>query len=242
MFSNEANRPQGVLHQIGDPIRDLVRQFSASGVAVGFHTAYHNEQPEELQIAQQTIMESEDQDDWQEIWSARTAALEDVLGPSLDSVYHAPIPFALGGTADVMIFDHHLEGMVYVTAELTGKPDADYEDYELMICHRTPNDWGPKVISQLAAYTKQAYIGAGQSMDIDSATPPQSRIKAFLFDTYASFTLFGQENELRLCIGITKPELEFLMEHGPERLIGILKQHEVYPFTDLDRDSVALIT
>lgn len=207
---------------------------------MGFHITYHNKHPEELQIAQQDIMESEDEDDWQEIWSTRTAALEDVLGPSLDSVYHAPIPFALGGTADVMIFDRHHEGMVYVTAELTGKPDADCEDYELMICHRTPNDWGPKVISQLAQFTKHAYIGAGESMDIDSATPPESQIKAFLFVTYVPFTLFGQENELRLCIGITKRELEFKIEHGPERLLAALKKHGVYPFTDLDRDSVPL--
>ena len=77
-------------------------------------------------------------------------------------------------------------------------------------------------------------------MDIDAATPPDSRIKAFVFDTYASFSLFGQENELRLCIGITKPELEFKHQHGAERLLDLLKRHGVYPFTDLERDSVPL--
>ena len=77
-------------------------------------------------------------------------------------------------------------------------------------------------------------------MDIDSATPAESRIKAFLFDTYATFTIFGHENELRLCVGITKPELQFKMEHGAERLLMLLKRYGVYPFTDLDRDSVPL--
>jgi hypothetical protein len=77
-------------------------------------------------------------------------------------------------------------------------------------------------------------------MDIDQATPPESKIKAFLFDTYGTFTLFGQDNELRLCIGITKPELEFKMKHGPDRLIERLKRANVYPFTDLGRDSVPL--
>ena len=71
-------------------------------------------------------------------------------------------------------------------------------------------------------------------MDIDSATPTESRIKAFVFDTYATFTLFGHENELRLCIGITKPELEFTIEHGSEKLLALLKRHGVYPFTDLE--------
>lgn len=77
-------------------------------------------------------------------------------------------------------------------------------------------------------------------MDIDQTTPPESAIKAFLFDTYGTFTLFGQANELRLCIGITKPELEFKMEHGADKLLELLKRHGVYPFTDLTRASVPL--
>src|SRR5207244_1666960 len=101
-------------------------------------------------------------------------------------------------------------------------------------------DWGPNVISRLAPYTQEAYIGAGESMDIDSATPANSEIKAFLFDNYASFTLFGKVNHLRLCVGITKPELQFKIKHGAERLLALLKRHGVYPFTDLDRDSVPL--
>jgi hypothetical protein len=133
-----------------------------------------------------------------------------------------------------------MPGVVYVTAELTGKPDASYADYELMICHRSADEWGPNVISRLAPYTQEAYIDAGESMDIDQATPPESKIKAFLFDTYATFMLFGERNELRLCIGITKDELEFKMKHGGDRLLALLKQHGVYPYTDLGRDSVPL--
>ncbi len=163
-----------------------------------------------------------------------------VLGPGYDDLLHAPHPFALGGNADVLVYLHHLDGVVYVTAELTGKPDACYADYELMICHRSPDDWGPNVISRLAPYTQQAFIGAGETMDIDSAAPAGSMIKAFLFDTYGSFTMFGRAWELRLCIGITKSELQFKLDHGPERLLELLKLHGVYPFTDLARDSVPL--
>jgi len=178
--------------------------------------------------------------DWEEAWDARADALARVLGKGHDNVFHAPHPFALGGNADVIAFHRHLKGVVYVTAELTGKPDACYADYELMVCHRSPQDWGPNVISRLAPYTQQAYIGAGESMDIDSVTPEGSQIKAFLFHTYATFTLFGRANELRLCIGITKAELQLKMEQGAEKLLALLKRHGVYPFTDLDRDSVPL--
>lgn len=184
-------------------------------------------------------MSATGEDDWEEVWDTRAEAIAQVLGQGHDNVFHAPHPFALGGNADVMAFYHH-QGVAYVTAELTGKPDACYADYELMICHRSPNDWGPNVISRLAPYTQQAYIGQGESMDIDSATPAESRIKAFLFDTYATFTMFGHKNELRLCIGITKQELQFKMKHGAEELLVLLKRHGVYPFTDLERDGVPL--
>ncbi len=185
-------------------------------------------------------MDATGKDDWEKVWNARADALAHVFGPGHDQVYHAVLPFAFGGQADVLAFHHHLHGVVYVTAELTGKSDACYSDYELMVCHRSPQDWGPNVISRLTPYTQQALIVAGESMDIDATTPPESQIKAFLFDTYATFTLFRRENELRLCIGITKPELQFKLQHGSEKLLELLKRHGVYPFTDLERSSVPL--
>jgi len=179
-------------------------------------------------------------DDSEEVWDARADALARVFGANYDQSFHAPHPFSLGGQADVVAFSHHLDGVVYVTAELSGKPDESYADYELMICHRSAQDWGPNVISRLAPYTQQAYIAAGESMDIDDATPADSKIKAFLFDTYGTFNLFGQDFELRLCIGITKEELKFKIDHDGEKLLDLLKRHGVYPFTDLERDSVPL--
>ncbi len=49
-----------------------------------------------------------------------------------------PQSFRLVGNADVRVFHKHIPGVVYVTTDLTGKPDACYADYELMICHREP--------------------------------------------------------------------------------------------------------
>jgi hypothetical protein len=39
---------------------------------------------------------------------------------------------------------------------------------------------------------------------------------------------------------MTKPEPQFKLEHGSDRLLELLKRHGVYPFTDLDRDSEPL--
>jgi len=47
-------------------------------------------------------------DEWQAWWDARVAAIEGVLGKSVDVVGHAVIPFHLGaemgGAADVIYF------------------------------------------------------------------------------------------------------------------------------------------
>jgi Suppressor of fused protein (SUFU) len=179
-----------------------------------------------------------DDDDWEEIWDARIDALSEALGSDMVNGFHAPHPFALGGQADVVVFDH-LGGRAYVTAELTGKPTMLYADYELMICHREHETiWGANVVSRLAPYTQQAPLLSGESMDIDEATPTDSAIKALLFDTYRTFSMFGETFDIRLCLGITKDELQFKFDHGAEALLSKLRQAGVYPFTDLSRSSV----
>jgi Suppressor of fused protein (SUFU) len=142
----------------------------------------------------------------------------------------------LGGNGDVLVFREHVPGVTYVTADLTGKPDDCFADFELMICHRSvENKWGGNIISQLAAYAIDHPISGGETMDIDSATPADSSIKAFLFDTYGTFSMFGREFGLRLCLGITKAELHFAHEHGAGKLVEVIKRRHVYPYTDLDR-------
>ena len=95
-------------------------------------------------------------DNWEEIDNARAIALASVLGEIDGGVFHAPHPFYLGGNADVRAFHKHIPGVVYVTTDLAGKPDAFYADYELMICHREPTNWGANIISRLAPYTQTA--------------------------------------------------------------------------------------
>jgi hypothetical protein len=75
-------------------------------------------------------------------------------------------------------------------------------------------------------------------MDIGEATPAESPIKAFIFDTYGTFQMYGATYELRLCLGITRDELEYKFHHGPDLLLAKLKGGGVYPYTDLERRSV----
>ena len=186
-----------------------------------------------------------DNDEWNKWWDARVAAIEKVLGKVDDMVYHATVPFMFGpdagGAADVIRFRQHLDGVVYVTSELIGcdsQLPSSMGNYELMICQREESNWGPSIISRLANYTLETAVEPGQTMSIDSAVPNDSTINAFLFDSFADFEVLDREAGLLLCLGITRPELNFCHANGADQLLKKLKAANIYPFTDLNRKSL----
>ena len=183
--------------------------------------------------------------EWEKWWDARVAAIEGVLGKSEDVVGHSVIPFQfgceMGGAADIIYFCKHLPGRVSVTCELIGCEDQvpnNLGNYELMICHRDDEDWGPNIICNLAYYTLEAELNPGDTMDIDSATPEDSTIAALLFLEYARFKVRGKKAGLLLCIGITADELKACRNGRHVAVEEALKTSGVYPYTDLYRPSV----
>jgi hypothetical protein len=183
-------------------------------------------------------------DDWAEWWDARVAAIETVLGPCDDIVGHAGIPFDIGadngGGADIIFFKKHVNGVVSVTSELIGRDDQienDLGNYELVICHRDAEDWGPDLISRLAYYTLRARINPGETMDIAAAAPEGSTTAALLFFNYGTFNVRKRRAGLLLCVGITADELKLCRAGNRDRVEKALKAAKVYPFTDLYRDS-----
>jgi hypothetical protein len=191
------------------------------------------------------MAESTSEDEWGECWDARVAAIEEVLGPSYDMVGHAAIPFYLGadigGAADIIYFKQHLKGVVSVTSELIGHDEQlqnDLGNYELMVCHRDDESWGANIISRLAYYTLEARLNPGETMDIAAAVPDDSTIAALLFFNYATFKVRGRKAGLLLCVGITEDELKACRAGKRDNVEKALKAAKVYPFTDLNRDSV----
>src|SRR5215510_1479956 len=183
--------------------------------------------------------------EWQEWWDARVAAFEKVLGKAERIVGHAAIPFEfgpdIGGAADIIYFKRHIPGVVSVTSELIGRDDQiqnQFGNYELMICHRDDEQWGPNLISRLAHYTLQAELNPGETMDIGSIKPEEATISALLFFDYARFKVKGREAGLLLCVGITADELNACLNGRRAEVEESLKKAGIYPFTDLYRRSV----
>lgn len=189
--------------------------------------------------------DADDSNEWTLWWDARLAAMESLLGESHDIVGHGTIPFQLGpdlgGTADIVYFHHHVDGIVSVTAELIGNEDQvpnSMGNYELAICARDDDDWGPNIIGQLAHYTLETPLEPGETMDIGPATPDGSTIAAFLFCDYGQFQVRDQDAGILLCLGITADELHMCRNGARPRVESLLKSEGVFPFTDLYRKSV----
>jgi Suppressor of fused protein (SUFU) len=187
----------------------------------------------------------EHDDEWTLWWDARVKAMESVLGKSANTVGHGVIPFQfgaeMGSAADIVYFRNHLDGVVAATSELIGCDDQqpnEQGNYELMICSRANDDWGPNIICQLAHYTLEAVLNPGETMDIGPATPDGSSIAAFLFCDYGRFKVRDRNAGLLLCVGITANELSECRVGNRLRVETALKDAGVFPFTDLYRDSV----
>jgi hypothetical protein len=199
-----------------------------------------------VDMRKKPMTDTENQDDeWTLWWDARVSAMENILGKSADTVGHGVIPFQfgaeMGGAADIVYFHNHLNGVVAVTAELIGCDDQlpnDQGNYELMICSRSDDEWGPNIICQLAHYTLESALNPGETMDIGPATPDGSTIAAFLFCDYGRFKVRDRPAGLLLCLGITAEELSECRAGNRTDVESALKDAGVYPFTDLFRKSV----
>ncbi|QVL34616.1 suppressor of fused domain protein [Telmatocola sphagniphila] len=182
--------------------------------------------------------------DWQHWWDNRLRALEEVFGPQDEQVFHSLIPFDVGGVADVLVFKHHLDGVVYVTADLIGSQEqlpTEVGNYELMMCHRGESEIGPNLISKLAVYTCEDRLKPGDTMNIERAAPVGSTVTALLFLKYADLTVLDQKAGVLLCMGITSDELDWCQLGRTNELIRALKKQKVYPFTEWRRKSVLAV-
>lgn len=183
--------------------------------------------------------------DWQKIWDARLAALAQHFGKPADSVYHAVVPFYLGGQADVVAFPGYRGGIAYITTEMTredvGQIPGEFDSYELMVCTRGEDAKAPEIIARLARYTCDAKLAGGETMDIGDFFGDRS-VRAFLFchptDQPVRFELNERSCGVLLCIGITTDELQFKMERGSQALLALLKERDIFPFTVPNRASV----
>lgn len=189
------------------------------------------------------MTDTEHQHDERNLWrDARVAAMESILGTS-DTVLGYGVNLSESNAdLEIIFFRNHLNGVIAATSGLIGCDNQirnDQGNYELVICCRGNDEWGPNAICDLANYTLRAALNPGETMDIKSMTPDGSSIVAFLFCDFGRFKVRGRDAGLLLCLGITAGELSQCRNGNQRQVESTLKDAGIYPFTDLSRETTA---
>jgi hypothetical protein len=194
---------------------------------------------------------------------AKQRGLEEALGPMHDLVGHAIIPFEIGGPVDMYYFPNVLPGTAFVTQELidpdgTGPKPSEIGTYELIAFtrHPPPPDMATEgrqqtdfdrvelrmrnIFTRLANYAHDAVLKPHETCevpDVDGETP------AIVFDEFkpvrGEFRIDGRKHGLLLCIEVYPSELELARKSGSKTLLRNLMDAGHYPYSDLNRASVA---
>jgi hypothetical protein len=185
---------------------------------------------------------------------AKQEALERVLGPMDDTVYHSIIPFFLGGGLDLYPFSKCIPGVVLVTQELvthekSNRPKPGRDGYfELVACtppHKRRDDSEVmklvnSMLNPTARYASMASLNPNETAEIPQSKGPNLPIVFDSFSPRSEKFVVGEERlHLLLCIAIQPSELAHARKHGTKDLLERLKKAKVHPYSYLDREPVA---
>jgi hypothetical protein len=170
-------------------------------------------------------------------------ALKKRLGPKDDVTLHSIIGFEFGGPPDLLLFSHapDIKGVIYVTSDLLWcrkQPPNSLGQYELAICLPDENQWAEHVLFKLSQMSLEQALDVGHTVDITAWVDAKCSIKGLFISRLLRFALDGQSYAVLFCVGVTRAELAYAMEHGAAQVAIQLKTAGVFPVTMIDRESV----
>jgi len=195
--------------------------------------------------------------DEDKFYEEKEKGLENILGKPEGLVGHAIIPFDVGGAVDMYYYSNHIEGTAFVTMELikpdgTGPKPNRNGTFELIAFTKEKiNDFENKdlpfnkierrfcgIFTSIGNYSFQAKLEPGETCEI----PNEKGNIYMVFDEYKpdgkDFLIGNKKHGLLLIIEIFKDELDFARENGSKQLIQKLKEKNIYPYSDMNRESV----
>lgn len=188
-------------------------------------------------------------------YDAKQKALEQVLGPMDEGVFHSIIPFAMGGSLDLYTFSSVIPGTVYVTQELIGPGKDDRTaagpkgHYELVVCRKANHDSDEdgvnlvaRLLNPIAQHAFDTPLGPGETAALpgEEDDSPHQLVLLTEFDPRGVPFAVGDETFFLLCvITIHESEYEFIQKQGVGPFLDKLKAAGEYPYSTLDRPAVA---
>lgn len=182
--------------------------------------------------------------------------MESILGTEHSSAWFSLIPYTLGGSLNQHYYPNGIKGTAIATKQLAlhveHVPMNDkYSLYELVMFTQAVierEQEGDKslnfeqacshfseILNVLAPYCIKNKVNPYHTAE----TPAElSEIggKCFIFSDYKSNSeAYKQHFGMMLVMEIFPSELEYARQHGGERLIKLLKEHNHYPYSDMNR-------
>ncbi len=195
-----------------------------------------------------------------EWYEHKSALLEKSLGKEHDMVMHAIISYAIGGGLDLYYYPNGVPGTAIATKELSeipneGSSNRDYKSYELVMftkhplvlddAHDETTAYGKAhaninaILKCIARYSADAQLNPHETCEFP-AEMEYIGGKCLIFDGYDCHTDDLADNfGLLAIIEVFRSEMDFARQLGGGLLIERLKDKGYYPYSDLDRESVA---
>ncbi len=129
------------------------------------------------------------------------------------------------------------EFVTFVTCELAtcpGQRPARFGNYEFMMsCDDTP--WTRKVLTAVGRMSFQNAFEHGHALDIGETFGPDFPIQGLVVEEFARTSADGRPCGIHRIHGLTRPELDFVIRFGVNRLLEASRQAGVYPHTSIHR-------
>ncbi len=199
------------------------------------------------------------QDQYDRDYELKQQGLENVLGKMHNTVGHAVVPFYLGGSVDLYYFSNHIDGTGIATMELldpngNGPKPNRLGTYELVAFTREPYNTEEdsntafklmesricNIFTAIGNYSFNTVLNPNSTYQ---ASTEQGDRRYIIFDNYTPenkiFKIGERNHHLLLCMDIFSSELDFAKLNGSNQLFTLLKKAGHYPYSDLNRESVA---
>jgi hypothetical protein len=188
------------------------------------------------------VPEEKTRDYYESFYGRLFAPLEAILGPVDPETIVAIIGFDVGGPLNFCTIGTHRHERfkTYVSCELAVRPEqlpSSIGRYELLVsCD--DEQWVRRNLTSVGHLSMHDTLGPGHTIDFGELVDAGESIQAVVLEEVCAVSIDDQDYGILRCIGITRPELEYARQESVSSLLERLVEANVYPHTDIGRDSV----
>jgi hypothetical protein len=190
-------------------------------------------------------------------YQLKEQGIEHILGKAHYVVGKAVPPIDMGGPVAIYYFREHVAGTGFATMKIS-YPDENRdktnrlgayelvaftkETYNTSAANTNFNIIERRICGNLTSVgycSKATALNPGDTCELPTN---ENKNRYLIFDSYTpggkKFMIGDREHHLLLCMEIFKEELDYARANNSVQLFNLLKQQGVYPYSDLNRESV----